>query len=122
MHPVKEAVLAETRRQFFGKVAMGVGGLALSSLMAEDAFGLPQDDASFGGLPSLPHFAPKAKRCIYLHMMGAPAADGPARLQAADADWYDKDLPPSIRPMRRSAVCRRCPTSLRRRSAASICT
>ncbi|MXW35916.1 MAG: sulfatase, partial [Chloroflexi bacterium] len=62
MHPVKEAIQAETRRQFFGKVAMGVGGLALSSLMAEDAFAAPQDAASFGGLPSLPHFAPKAKR------------------------------------------------------------
>ena len=25
-----------------------------------------------GGLPTLPHMAPKAKRCIYLHMLGAP--------------------------------------------------
>ena len=97
MHPVKEAVLAETRRQFFGKVAMGVGGLALSSLMAEDAFGLPQDDAAFGGLPSLPHFAPKAKRCIYLHMMGAPPQMDLLDYKPGMRDWYDRDLPESIR-------------------------
>ena len=74
MHPVSEAILTETRRQFFGKVAKGIGGLALASLMADDhdALALTQDDAPFGGLPVLPHFAPKAKRCIYLHMMGAP--------------------------------------------------
>ena len=36
MDPVREFILAETRRQFFGKVAKGVGGLALSSLMAGD--------------------------------------------------------------------------------------
>jgi len=69
--PIREAVLAETRRQFFGKVAKGIGGLALSSLLAEDVFaipGLPQGPAGVatggepaaGGLPSLPHFAPKA--------------------------------------------------------------
>jgi len=35
MHPVKEAILNETRRQFFGQVAKGIGGLALSNLMAD---------------------------------------------------------------------------------------
>ena len=97
MHPVKDAILAETRRQFFGKVAMGVGGLALSNLMADDAFGLAQDGQSFGGLPSLPHFAPKAKRCIYLHMMGAPPQMDLLDYKPKMRDWYDKDLPASIR-------------------------
>ena len=41
MDPVREAVLAETRRQFFGRVAKGIGGLALSSLLAEDALAIP---------------------------------------------------------------------------------
>ena len=71
MHPVKEAILAETRRQFFGKIAMGVGGLALSSLMPRTRSGWRRTTRR-SALPSLPHFAPKAKRCIYLHMMGAP--------------------------------------------------
>ena len=42
MHPYQEAILAETRRQFFGKVAKGIGGLALANLLTDDAFALPQ--------------------------------------------------------------------------------
>ncbi|HBE00619.1 MAG TPA: sulfatase, partial [Gemmatimonadetes bacterium] len=67
MDPLREIVLAETRRQFFGKMAAGIGGLALSSLMADDVFGqMP------AGVPPLRQIAPKATRCIYLHMMGGP--------------------------------------------------
>ncbi len=48
-------------------------------------------------LKQLTHFAPKAKRVIYLHMVG-----GPSQLDLYDhkpkmAEWYDKDLPDSIR-------------------------
>ena len=49
----------ETRRQFFARGAQGIGALALSSLLNGQTAGLP-------------HFAPKAKRCIYLHLVGAP--------------------------------------------------
>ena len=101
MDPVRELILAETRRQFFGKVAKGIGGVALSSLLAGDdaAFALPTlgQDQSTGGLPSLPHFAPKAKRCIYLHMMGAPPQMDLLDYKPGMKDWYDKDLPESIR-------------------------
>ncbi len=50
---------------------------------------------ALGGIA--PHFAPKAKQIIYLHMVG-----GPSQLDLFDhkpglADWYDKDLPPSVR-------------------------
>ena len=73
MNPLKEAVRAETRRQFFGTAAKGIGGMALANLLAQDGvMALPRTNEVSGGLPSLPHFAPKAKRCIYLHMMGAP--------------------------------------------------
>jgi hypothetical protein len=97
MHPLKGAILAETRRQFFGKMAKGIGGIALGSLFAEDGFGIPRQDESFGGLPSLPHFAPKAKRCIYLHMMGAPPQMDLLDYKPKLKDWYDKDLPESVR-------------------------
>ena len=97
MHPVKEAILNETRRQFFGQVAKGIGGLALSNLMAEELFAQPQDTQAFGGLPTLPHFAPKAKRCIYLHMMGAPPQMDLLDYKPQMQGWYDKDLPESIR-------------------------
>ena len=94
MHPFKEAVRAETRRQFFGRTARGIGGLALANLLADDAFGRPGQDPA---PPLLPHFAPKATRCIYLHMMGAPPQMDLLDYKPRMRDWYDRDLPESIR-------------------------
>jgi len=65
MNPFDEHRLLLTRRELFRKGALGLGGAALGSLLARDA------EAS-GGLPGLPHFAPRAKRVIYLFMNGAP--------------------------------------------------
>ena len=98
MNPLKEAVRAETRRQFFGTAAKGIGGMALANLLAQDGvMALPRTNEVSGGLPSLPHFAPKAKRCIYLHMMGAPPQMDLLDYKPKMKDWYDKDLPASIR-------------------------
>ena len=89
MHPTDEAVLLETRRQLFARGARGLGLAALASLLrAED---------KSSGLPSLPHFAPKAKRAIYLHMVGAPSQIDLYDYKPGMKDWYDKDLPDSIR-------------------------
>ena len=52
-----------TRRHFFKQAGFGLGAMALSSLLDEQMF------AQAGGL----HFAPKAKRVIYLFMAGAPS-------------------------------------------------
>ena len=49
---------------------MGLGGVALSEMLATDAIGLEAPDNPL--LPKLPHFAPKAKRVIYLHLTGSP--------------------------------------------------
>ena len=78
-------------------MAKGIGGIALSSLLAEDGFATARQDESFGGLPSLPHFAPKVKRCIYLHMMGAPPQMDLFDHKPQMKDWYDKELPESVR-------------------------
>jgi len=64
-----------TRREFFGRSVLGIGTAALSTLLSrEAAFASPArvGQTRFGGLPSLPHFAPKAKRVIYLLHNGAP--------------------------------------------------
>jgi hypothetical protein len=66
MDPLLEYQRALTRRQFFGRAAVGIGGAALASLLNRDGFG--QENA----LPKLPHFPAKAKRVIYLFMDGAP--------------------------------------------------
>jgi hypothetical protein len=97
MHPSDEAVLAETRRQFFARGARGLGALALGSLMGGPAAANPKIGESQGGLPGLPHFAPKAKRAIYLHMVGAPPQIDLFDHKPAMKEWYDKDLPDSVR-------------------------
>ena len=76
-----------TRRHFFGRTGLSLGAAALSTLLAEEAPAgvVPQGAAAAtGGLPGLPHFAPKAKRAIYLHHERGPLADGSLRLQAQD--------------------------------------
>ncbi|MDX2152168.1 MAG: DUF1501 domain-containing protein [Bryobacteraceae bacterium] len=83
--PIRESILAETRRQFFARGARGLGAAALASLIAE------------GSELKLPHFAPKAKRAIYLHMVGAPPQMDLYDYKPKMREWFDKDLPDSIR-------------------------
>jgi Protein of unknown function (DUF1501) len=97
IHPSDEAVLTETRRQFFGRGAKGLGNLALFSLLAETAKADTTGKAAVGGLPGLPHFAPKAKRAIYLHMLGAPPQIETFDYKPTMTAWFDKDLPDSVR-------------------------
>jgi uncharacterized protein (DUF1501 family) len=95
MHPVPDSVLAETRRQFFARSAGGIGSIALASMLKAEQ--TRAHKAAVGGLPDLPHFAPKAKRAIYLHMLGAPPQLETFDYKPGLAAWFDKDLPESIR-------------------------
>jgi hypothetical protein len=96
MHPFDEVVVNEARRQFFGQAARGLGLTALASLLGRNAWGNGKT-AGAGGLPGLPHFTPRAKRAIYLHMVGAPPQMDLWDYKPAMKDWYDKDLPDSVR-------------------------
>ncbi len=87
--PEAESVLAETRRQFFAQGARGLGLAALASLFAESP--------ASAAVPSLPDFPPKVKRAIYLHMVGAPPQMDLFDHKPGMKEWYDKDLPESIR-------------------------
>ncbi|HSU69193.1 MAG TPA: DUF1501 domain-containing protein [Tepidisphaeraceae bacterium] len=105
MTPQQEAVLLETRRQFFGRTARGLGVAALASLLgngatAHAAATIAQGSSSLSSSPrrpSLPDLAPKAKRAIYLHMVGAPPQIDLFDYKPAMKDMFDKDLPDSIR-------------------------
>ena len=55
-----------SRRSFFRASGTGIGFAALATLLREDLGAAPAGSEAFGGLPDLPHFAPKAKRVIYL--------------------------------------------------------
>jgi hypothetical protein len=73
MHPFHEQQRLVTRRQFFGRAAMGIGAsgaignAALAGLLSGDGFAPDNRVPAVGS-----HFAPKAKRVIYLFMNGAP--------------------------------------------------
>jgi hypothetical protein len=60
-----------TRREFLGRSSMGLGTAALASLLGRDLRAADQD-SSFGLPGGLTHFAPKAKRVIYLFQNGGP--------------------------------------------------
>lgn len=102
MDPVESYLLNVTRRQFFGRTARGIGAAALSSLLARTALATGGDPRG-SGLPTglsalgLPHFAPKAKRVIFLHMDGAPSQLDLFDYKPGLGEYFDKDLPDSIR-------------------------
>ena len=69
-----ELALQMTRRQLLGRATTGIGSVALASLLNDGLLAAPADQPSrVGGLAGLPHFAPKAKRVIYLFQSGAPS-------------------------------------------------
>jgi hypothetical protein len=72
MDPIQEMRLNLTRRHFFGQAGLGLGTAALASLLPKQ-LGADEPKKRVGGLPELPHFAPKAKRAIFLFMAGAPS-------------------------------------------------
>jgi hypothetical protein len=81
-----------TRRYFFSRTATGIGVGALASLLGGEARA-----ERTGGLDGVPHFAPKAKRVIYLFQSG-----GPSQMELFDfkpklKDFAGIDLPESIR-------------------------
>ena len=96
MNPIQQHIQTVTRRHFFQQGALGLGTAALASLSPA----MPSAEAAqprASGLPGLPHFAPKAKRAIYLFMAGAPSQMDLFDYKPNMADWYDQDLPESIR-------------------------
>ena len=70
MHPQLERLQAVTRRQFLRETQVGLGALALSSLLGDAA--ATAETAVNPLTPRYPHFKAKAKRVVYLHLSGAP--------------------------------------------------
>ena len=96
MNPLTDHRLLINRRHFFGRI--GIGATALAALLNEELSGAPAKDATAtGGLPGLPHFAPKAKRVIYLFQSGAPSQLDLFDHKPQLAERHGTDLPDSIR-------------------------
>ena len=85
-----------TRRHFLEKAGLGLGGLALGSLVMPGLFRKSAD--TLPALPpGLPHFAPKAKRVIYLFQNGAPSQLESFDYKPLLNTMQGQDLPASIR-------------------------
>jgi hypothetical protein len=92
---ILEHSLNINRRRFLSKLSLGIGSVALGSLLIPDLFGNKSEAEML--LTGLPQFAPKAKRIIYLFQNGAPSQldlfDYKPKLQ----EMFGQDLPASIR-------------------------
>ncbi len=95
MDPRDAYAQAMTRRHFFGRTGMGLGAAALSSLLPASSWA--SETKPTGGLAGLPHFAPKAKRAIFLFMAGGPSQMDLLDYKPKMEEMYDQDLPESIR-------------------------
>ena len=91
---ILESNLNINRRRFLSRLSLGIGSVALGSLMIPDLFSGGDEKMMMAGLP---HFAPKAKRIIYLFQNGAPSQldlfDYKPKLQ----EMFGQDLPASVR-------------------------
>ncbi|MCL6505116.1 MAG: DUF1501 domain-containing protein [Pirellulales bacterium] len=95
MDPRQEGMLRETRRHFFSRAAVGIGGVALASLLNPKLLSAAEE-RPLGELRAF-HVRPRARRVIWLFM-----ADGPSQMDLFDykpklQEWFDKDLPDSVR-------------------------
>ncbi|MDG2207687.1 MAG: DUF1501 domain-containing protein [Pirellulales bacterium] len=81
------------RRSFFARSGHLLGTAALAQL----ATGRAAEASTVGHQAPGPHFAPKAKRVIYLHMVGGPSQMDLFDPKPVMQKWYDKDLPESVR-------------------------
>src|SRR5258705_9911603 len=102
MNPLFDSHAHQTRRQFFAGPGLRFGGMALAMLMGNKLGGAARADEKGGtcvhpGLPGFPHHKPKAKALIYLHMNGAPSQLDLWDHKPGLAEFFDKDIPASVR-------------------------
>jgi len=101
MEDIKQVLYQNTRRDFLKKAGLGLGSVALGNLL-NPAEGMARQ-LNPTDVPGLPHFAPKAKRIIYLFQSG-----GPSQLETFDYKpsldkWHGKEIPDSIRGTQRNS-------------------
>src|SRR5689334_20213804 len=103
MNPLTDNRRHITRRALLGQTATGVGAAALAYLFRNDfataaAAGAAgtTDVKAAGALAGLPHFAPKAKRVIYMFQNGAPSHVDLFDYKPKLKEWHGKEIPESI--------------------------
>ena len=89
--------LEQTRRHFFGSAGLSLGGAALASLLGQATAKAAGVKTGVDAALPMTHFAPKAKNVIYLHMVGGPSQIDMFDYKPKMGEFYDKDLPESVR-------------------------
>ncbi|MET0636684.1 MAG: DUF1501 domain-containing protein [Chitinophagaceae bacterium] len=93
---ILEQGLNNSRRRFLSRLSLGLGSVALGSLLIPDLFsGSPL--AEEGLNTGLPHFAPKAKRVIYLFQAGAPSQLESFDYKPKLREMMGQELPDSVK-------------------------
>ena len=90
-----EHSLGFNRRKFLSRMSIGLGSAALGSLLIPDLFSSSSPEEAI--LQGLPHFAPKAKRVIYLFQNGAPSQLETFDYKPLLNKMVGQNLPESIR-------------------------
>lgn len=93
------------RRRFLTKTSLGIGAMAMGALLGKNVFGKTKgaieanNAASFEEevLKAIPHFAPKAKRVVYLFMSGGPSQFETFDYKPKLVNMFGQDLPASVR-------------------------
>ncbi len=100
MNGLFDQLLKQNRRSFFGDVGIRLGGLAVGMLAGKSLLGniAPTNEIQrvHPPLPGLPHFPPKAKAIIYLHMNGGPSQLDTWDYKPGLQEFFDKDIPASV--------------------------
>ena len=98
MDPLRQYAQNVTRRHFFNECGIGVGKLALASLLTEPFAARAVVPTALANpmAPRPPHFAPKAKRVIHLFMAGAPSQLDMFDYKPDLIKLQGKPLPPSV--------------------------
>jgi hypothetical protein len=91
---ILEKRLHINRRHFLSKISLGIGSVALGSLLIPDLFRSSEEEAMIKGVPN---FAPKAKRVIYLFQSGAPSQLDLFDYKPLLNKMQGLDLPASVR-------------------------
>ena len=91
---ILEHGLNMNRRKFLSRMSLGLGSVALGSLLVPDLFSGNLEETIMAGLP---HFAPKAKRVIYLFQNRAPSQLDLFDYKPKLKEMHGQELPASIR-------------------------
>jgi Protein of unknown function (DUF1501) len=100
MQEMNEMQMHLTRRNFFAREGFRLGGIALAALGSQAGIGgrvRATEERVHPPLSGLPHFPGKAKALIYLHMNGGPSQLDTWDYKPGLNEYFDKDLPPSVR-------------------------